>query len=45
VTPQAFGPAVGLPHRRIVSLDTDGGMMFNLGILGLSQTSAPKTCS
>jgi sulfopyruvate decarboxylase subunit beta len=33
VTPQAFGVAVGLPHRRIVSLDTDGGMMFNLGIL------------
>eukprot|EP01035_Chromulina_nebulosa_P065809 gene65808-90040_t len=30
VTAQAFGPAVGLPHRRIVSLDTDGGMMFNL---------------
>ena len=23
VTPQAFGVAVGLPHRRIVSLDTD----------------------
>jgi sulfopyruvate decarboxylase subunit beta len=33
VTPQAFGLAVGLPHRRVVSLDTDGGMMFNLGIL------------
>ncbi len=33
VTPQAFGLAAGLPHRRIVSLDTDGGMMFNLGIL------------
>jgi sulfopyruvate decarboxylase subunit beta len=33
VTPEAFGLAVGLPRRRIVSLDTDGGMMFNLGIL------------
>ena len=33
VTAQAFGLACGLPHRRIVSLDTDGGMMFNLGIL------------
>jgi len=33
VTPQAFGMAVGLPHRRIVSLDTDGGLLFNLGIL------------
>src|SRR3979490_1833660 len=33
VTPQAFGLAVGLPHRRIISLDTDGGLMFNHGIL------------
>ncbi|WZH37771.1 MAG: thiamine pyrophosphate-dependent enzyme [Microbacterium enclense] len=33
VTPEAFGLAVGLPHRRIVSLDTDGGLLFNLGIL------------
>ena len=33
VTPQAFGLAVGLPHRRIVSLDTDGGLLFNLGSL------------
>ena len=33
VTPEAFGLAVGLPHRRVVSLDTDGGLLFNLGIL------------
>lgn len=33
VTPEALGLAVGLPHRRIVSLDTDGGLLFNLGIL------------
>ena len=42
VTPQAFGLAVGLPHRRIVSLDTDGGMMFNLGILATLGNEQPK---
>ncbi|MDQ8024098.1 MAG: thiamine pyrophosphate-dependent enzyme [Moraxellaceae bacterium] len=41
VTPQAFGLAVGLPHRRIVSLDTDGGMMFNLGILATLGNEKP----
>ena len=41
VTPQAFGLAVGLPHRRIVSLDTDGGMMFNLGILATLANEQP----
>lgn len=33
VTPEALGLAVGLPHRRVVSLDTDGGLLFNLGIM------------
>jgi thiamine pyrophosphate-dependent acetolactate synthase large subunit-like protein len=42
VTPQAFGLAVGLPHRRIVSLDTDGGIMFNLGILATLGNEQPK---
>ena len=42
VTPQAFGLAVGLPHRRIVSLDTDGGIMFNLGILATLANEQPK---
>jgi thiamine pyrophosphate-dependent acetolactate synthase large subunit-like protein len=41
VTPQAFGVAAGLPHRRIVSLDTDGGMMFNLGILATLANERP----
>jgi thiamine pyrophosphate-dependent acetolactate synthase large subunit-like protein len=41
VTPQAFGLAVGLPHRRIVSLDTDGGIMFNLGILATIANEQP----
>ena len=42
VTPEAFGLALGLPHRRIVSLDTDGGMMFNLGILATLGNEQPK---
>ncbi|TYC58989.1 thiamine pyrophosphate-binding protein [Rhodobacterales bacterium] len=42
VTPQAFGLAAGLPDRRIVSLDTDGGMMFNLGILATLGNEQPK---
>ena len=42
VTAQAFGLACGLPHRRIVSLDTDGGMMFNLGILATLGNEQPK---
>lgn len=42
VTPQAFGLAVGLPHRRIVSLDTDGGIMFNLGIFATLANEQPK---
>jgi sulfopyruvate decarboxylase subunit beta len=42
VSAQAFGLACGLPHRRIVSLDTDGGMMFNLGILATLGNEQPK---
>src|SRR5258708_8227178 len=41
-TRQAFGLAAGLPNRRIVSLDTDGGMMFNLGILATLGNEQPK---
>lgn len=42
VTPEAFGLAIGLPHRRIVSLDTDGGLLFNLGILATVGNERPK---
>lgn len=41
VTPEAFGIAAGLPHRRIVSLDTDGGLLFNLGILATLGNEQP----
>jgi thiamine pyrophosphate-dependent acetolactate synthase large subunit-like protein len=42
VTPEAFGLACGLPHRRVVSLDTDGGILFNLGILATLGNEQPK---
>ncbi|MEV7694496.1 thiamine pyrophosphate-dependent enzyme [Microbacterium sp. NPDC089189] len=42
VTPEAFGLAAGLPHRRIVSLDTDGGLLFNLGILATLGNEQPE---
>jgi sulfopyruvate decarboxylase subunit beta len=32
-TPFALGMALNLRHRRVVALDTDGGMLFNLGAL------------
>jgi sulfopyruvate decarboxylase subunit beta len=41
VTPEAFGLAVGLPHRQIISLDTDGGLFFNLGILATLANERP----
>jgi thiamine pyrophosphate-dependent acetolactate synthase large subunit-like protein len=41
VTPQAFGLAVGLPQRRVVALDTDGGLLFNLGILATLGNEQP----
>ncbi|MDX2377407.1 thiamine pyrophosphate-dependent enzyme [Microbacterium sp. LRZ72] len=41
VSAEAFGLSVGLPHRRIVSLDTDGGMLFNLGVLATLGNEQP----
>ncbi|MEH3079293.1 MAG: thiamine pyrophosphate-dependent enzyme [Quadrisphaera sp.] len=41
VTPQALGLAAGLPHRRVVSLDTDGGLLFNLGVLATLGNERP----
>ena len=42
VSAEAFGLAVGLPHRQIVTLDTDGGLLFNLGILATLGNEQPK---
>ena len=33
ITPVAFGIADSLPHRKVISLDTDGSLLLNLGIL------------
>ena len=32
-TPVSLGLAIGLPHRKVVSLDTDGGILLNLSII------------
>lgn len=42
VTGEALGLAIGLPKRRIVSLDTDGGLLFNLGILATLGNEKPE---
>jgi sulfopyruvate decarboxylase subunit beta len=42
VTPEAFGLAVGLPHRKIIALDTDGGILFNLGALVTLANERPR---
>jgi len=42
VTGEALGLAIGLPNRRIVSLDTDGGLLFNLGILATLGNEKPE---
>ena len=41
VSGEALGLAVGLPHRRVISLDTDGGLLFNLGILATVGNEQP----
>ncbi len=33
VTPVALGLALALPHRRVLALDGDGGLLLNLGVL------------
>lgn len=33
-TPTALGVALGLPRRKVVSLDGDGTLLLNLGVLG-----------
>ncbi len=32
-TPMGLGLALALPHRRVVVIDTDGGIVFNPGVL------------
>ena len=42
VTPYALGLALALPHRRVLALDGDGGILFELSILGTLAQSAPR---
>src|SRR5262249_59171823 len=41
VTPYAAGLALALPHRRVLALDGDGGMLFDLAALGTVAQTAP----
>jgi sulfopyruvate decarboxylase TPP-binding subunit len=45
VTPYAIGVAMALPNRRVLALDGDGGILFDLSVLGtLGQTAPPNLC-
>jgi thiamine pyrophosphate-dependent acetolactate synthase large subunit-like protein len=41
VTPVALGLALALPHRGVVALDGDGGILLNLGALATVANCAP----
>lgn len=43
--PLALGVALGLPHRRVICLDTDGSVLLNLGILATLANRRPKNLS
>lgn len=40
-TPTALGLALGLPRRKVVSLDGDGTLLLNLGVLGTVANQSP----
>ena len=45
VTPYAIGIAMALPNRRVLALDGDGGILFDLSVLGtLAQTAPSNLC-
>ncbi|HEY1360851.1 MAG TPA: thiamine pyrophosphate-dependent enzyme, partial [Xanthobacteraceae bacterium] len=45
VTPYAAGLAMALPDRRVLALDGDGGILFDLSVLGiLGQTAPTNLC-
>ena len=41
-TPTALGLALGLPQRKVVSLDADGNLLLNLGVLGTAANQSPS---
>ena len=44
VTPYATGLALALPHWRVLALDGDGGILFDLSILGTLAETAANVC-
>ena len=40
-TPAAFGLAMALPQRKILSLDSDGNLILNMGVLGTIANENP----
>ncbi len=42
VTPYALGLALALPHRPVLALDGDGGILFDLSVLGTLAQTAPR---
>jgi len=45
VTPYALGVALALPQRRVLAFDGDGGLLFDLSVLGtMAQTAAANLC-
>ena len=42
VTPYALGLALALPHRRVLAFDGDGGILFEMSVLGTLAQSAPN---
>ena len=42
VTPYAIGLALALPHRPVLALDGDGGILFEMSALGTLAQTAPK---
>ncbi len=41
VSAVAFGLSMGLPHRKVLALDTDGGLLLNLGIIATLGNEQP----
>ena len=45
VTPYALGLSIALPNRKVIAFDGDGGILFDLSILGtIAQTRQSNLC-
>ncbi len=45
VTPYALGLALALPQRSVLAFDGDGGLLFDLSVLGtMAETAPPNLC-